>query len=313
MKSPSFRLVTAAGALLTVGLPFAGLAGIQGSGFRSFAVVAPVTGSAGGTVSVGGAPYSDSGASLEVDGQTGSASQLQVGDVVTAYGHLGNGTNPDVIERLILNHSIRATVASVDVANSTFEAAGQTIRVNAQTALDPTLALVGLAALVPGAKVQVSGWDDATGAIIASRVDVFALGSTEVTGRLSSLDSSRHRFKINQLTVDFTGSQVEGNLQEGSDVLVSGSRFDSTGALLAQQVDLVQPLQVAASEIGRLQGIVTALISSTNFEIDGQPVQVTSTTKLNLHGPVALNASVKVEGVFDSSGVLVASKVQTKK
>jgi hypothetical protein len=48
-------------------------------------------------VSVGGVPYSDSGATLEVDGQTGSPAQIKVGDVVTAYGHSGNGNNPDVI------------------------------------------------------------------------------------------------------------------------------------------------------------------------------------------------------------------------
>jgi hypothetical protein len=134
-----------------------------------------------------------------------------------------------------------------------------------------------------------------------------------VTGRLSSLDSSRHRFKINQLTVDFTGSQVEGLILEGSDVIVAGTGFDSTGALLAQQVELVQPLQVTAGETGRLQGIVTSVTSTTSFEINGQPVQVTSATKLNLHGPVALNANVNVDGVFDSNAVLVASKLQTKK
>ena len=159
----------------------------------------------------------------------------------------------------------------------------------------------------------MSGWANATGEIIASRVDVLALGSTQVTGRLSSLDSSRHRFKINQLTVDFTGSQVEGVIQEGSDVIVAGTRFDSTGALLAQQVELVQPLQVAAGETGRLQGIVTALTSNTNFEINGQPVQVTSATKLNLHGPVTLNANVRVNGVFDTNGVLVAGKLETNR
>src|SRR5215475_14542086 len=101
MKIPSSRLMTAAGALLAVALPFAGLAGIQGSGFRSMAIVEPVTGVGVGTVSVGGVPYSDSGATLEADGQTGSPSQLKVGDVVTAYGHLGNGNNAAVIERLI--------------------------------------------------------------------------------------------------------------------------------------------------------------------------------------------------------------------
>lgn len=312
MKTPSSRLMTTAGVMLAVGLPFTGLAGIQGSGFRSLAIVAPVTGLSGGTVSVGGEPYNDSGATLEVDGQTGSPSQLKVGDVVTAYGHVGNGANPGAIERLILNHSVRATVQSVDAVNSTFSAAGQTIHVNAQTVLDPTLALVGLSGLVPGSKVQVSGWPDTTGEIIASRVDVFAWGSTQVTGRLSSLDSGRHRFKINQLTVDFTGAQVEGAIDEGSDVLVVGTGFDTTGALLAQQVELVQPLQAAAGETGRLQGIVTALTSSTQFDVNGQPVEVTDTTKQHLHAPIALNANVRVDGVFDANGVLVASKLQSR-
>src|SRR4051794_29737820 len=79
MKTPTPRLMIAAGTVLAVSLPFAGLAGIQGSGFRSLAVVAPVTGTSGGTVSVGGVPYSDSGATVEVDGQSGSASQIKVG------------------------------------------------------------------------------------------------------------------------------------------------------------------------------------------------------------------------------------------
>jgi len=309
MKIPSFRLMTAAGAMLAVALPFAGLAGIQGSGFRSLAIVEPVTSISSGTVSLGGVPYNDSGATVEIDGQTALVSQLKVGDVITAYGHLGNGENPGVIERLIFNHSVRGTVQSVDLVNGTFSAAGQTIHVTAQTVLDP---LAGLSGLVPGAKVQVSGWPDSTGEIIASRVDLFASGATQVTGRLASLDSARHRFTINQLTVDFAGAQVEGVIQEGSDVFVSGRGFDRTGALLAQQVELVQPLQVAAGETGRLQGIVTALTSSTNFEITGQPVQVTAATKLILHGPVALDADVRVDGVFDTSGVLVASRLQPR-
>jgi len=159
----------------------------------------------------------------------------------------------------------------------------------------------------------VSGWADSTGAIIASRVELLTLGSTQVTGQLAALDPGRQRFALNQLTVDFSSAQVEGVLEEGSEVIVTGNRFDRTGALVAQQVQLVQPLQVAAGETGRLQGIVTSFTSSTSFEINGQPVRVTSDTQLNLHGAVALNANVKVEGVFDSSGVLTASKLQTRR
>jgi hypothetical protein len=313
MKHPTSKIMTVAGTALAACIPFAGLAGIQGSGFRSFVVVAPVTSSSGGRVSVGGVPYSDSGASLEVDGQTGDASQIEVGDVVTAYGHQGNGGKPDVIERLILNHSVRAGVDSVDLTNNTFVAAGQTIHINTQTALDPTLALVGLTAVLPGAQVRISGWSDSTGDIIASRIELLALGAaTQVGGHVSSLDSQRHRFKINQLTVDFSGAQVEGLLQEAADVLVTGARFDSTGALLAKEVQLVVPLQVSAGQTGRLEGIVTSMTSATDFEINGQPVQVSSVTKQNLHGPIALDAQVKVDGVFDDNGVLVVNKLQTQ-
>jgi len=284
---------------LASAIPVAVLAGIQGSGFHSFVVVAPVTGSSGGTVSVGGVAYSDSGASVEVDGQTGHDSQIKVGDVVTAYGHTGN------IERLILNHSVRATVDSVDLVRGTFAAAGQTVHVTAQTSLD------GLAALVPGANVQVSGWADSTGDIVASRIELLAPGSPDqVSGQLASLDAGRHRFKINQLTVDFGTAEVEGVLQEGADVRVDGVSFDSTGALIAKEVQRVEPLQVTAGQKGRLEGIVTSMASASQFEIDGQPVRVISTTKQHLHGAVALNAKVKVDGVFDSAGVLVADELK---
>lgn len=305
MKHPTHKLTLVA---WTLAIPIAGLAGIQGSGFHSFAVIGPVTQNLGGGVSVGGSSYSDSGASIEVDGHAGKDAHLKIGDVVTAYGHDSN------IERLILTHAVRATVESVDLAGSTFAAAGQIIHINAQTALDPTLALVGLSALVPGSKVQVSGWPDSTGDIIASRIDLLMLGSpTQVSGQLASLDAGHHRFKINQLTVDYSTSEVEGVLQEGADVLVDGVSFDKNGALMAKEVEVVLPLQVTGGQTGKLEGIITAITSSSEFEVNGQPVQVASNSKRSLHGPIALNAKVKVSGVFDNNGVLVVDKLQTSK
>ena len=286
---------------LAVAIPMAGLAGIQGSG-RNFALVAPVTGNLGDSLSVGGLPYSDSGASIEVDGQAGNNTQLGVGDVVTAYGHAEH------IDRIILTHSVGGTVESVDQAHGTFTAAGQTIHFGAQTTL------AGLSALAPGAKVLVSGWADSTGDIIASRVDLLTVGApTQVSGALSSLDAGRHRFKINQLTVDYSTAEVEGVLQEGADVVVDGVSFDKNGALVAKEVQLVQPLQVSAGQIGRLEGIITQLTSTAEFEIDGQAVRVVASTRQNLHGPIVLNAKVKVSGVFDGSGVLVLTSLQSRR
>lgn len=193
-------------------------------------------------------------------------------------------------------------------------AAGQTVQVNNQTVLDSALAQAGLSALLPGAKVQVSGWADSTGNIIASRVDVqTAAEPTQVSGEVSSLDASRHRFKINQLTVDYSTSEVEGLLQEGADVVVDGVSFDRNGTLVAKDVQLVQPLQVTAGQTGRLEGIITEITSTVEFQIDGQPVLVTAGTKQNLHGAIALNAKVKASGEFDSNGVLVLGSLQSSR
>ena len=285
---------------LAVAIPMAGLAGIQGSG-HNFALVAAVTGNLGDSLSVGGYVYSDSGASIDVDGQAGAASQLEIGDVVTAYGHDAH------IDRIILTHSVRGTVGSVDPASGTFTVAGQTVHAGAQTTL------AGFSALVPGAKVQVSGWPDSTGDIIASRIDLLTTSApTQVSGALSSLDAGRHRFKINQLTVDYSTAEVEGVLREGADVTVDGVSFDKNGALVAKEVQLVQPLQVSAGETGRLEGIINQLTSTAEFEIDGQPVRVVADTRQNFHGPIALNAKVKVNGVFDSNGVLILYWLQSR-
>src|SRR4051794_32097165 len=60
-------------------------AGIQGSGFRSLAVIGTVTGVTDG-VTVGGVTYPTAGAVFKLDGEPGSAPQLRNGYIVSLTG-----------------------------------------------------------------------------------------------------------------------------------------------------------------------------------------------------------------------------------
>lgn len=313
-KQPAMRTrvwLSAIGAtLIALCEPPSGSAGIQGSGLRRFAAIGAVT-STGASISVGGTSYSDSGASVDMDGSPANQSQIRLGAVVVAYGHASNGRNADVIDQLVEDHAVRGSIDSVDAVSGSFVAAGQTIRVNPSTVFGASLLSAGLTALVQGQAIEVSGWPDSTGAIVASRVDLLERADiTQVVGQVSSLDPLRHRFRINQLIVDFSEAEVDGDLQEGTAVRVQGAGFDPSGTLLADNVEIEPPLQVSSGLSGRLEGIVTAVSSPDSFEVDGAPVEITSTTKSNPNVTVRLNARIKVSGVFDSRGVLIADKLQ---
>jgi hypothetical protein len=315
IKQPALRTrvwLSAVGAtVIALCEPPSGSAGIQGSGLRRFAAVGAVTGT-GPSLSVGGTQYTDSDASVEVDGNPSTESKIRLGELVVAYGHASIG-KPDVIDHLVDDHAVRGYIDSVDVTGGTFVAAGQTIIVNASTVFGTSLLSTGLSSLAQGTAVEVSGWPDATGMIVASRIDLLArVDITQVVGQVSSLDPVRHRFRINQLTVDVSEAEIDGTLQEGAEVRVQGAGFDQSGTLLADTVEIEQPLQVSPGNSGRLEGVVTTISSTNSFEVDGEPVELTQNTKMNANATVRLNARIKVSGVFDTRGVLVAEKLEVK-
>jgi hypothetical protein len=130
---------------------------------------------------------------------------------------------------------------------------------------------------------------------------------------LHGLNPAQMTFSINSLMVSYADAVVTGTLSEGTLVIVQGPEpVGTTGTLSASRVDLVSALQAEVGTDGRIEGLITDFPSTNYFEVNGQPVTVDSRTHLNLHAPLGLDVSVKVDGVFDVNGVLVAKMVQTK-
>lgn len=290
-------------------------AGIQGSGVRVFAAIGPVTAVGSGGVSVGGVDYSTSGARVDIDGHPGKQDQLHPGDVVSIRGTLYQGGHRHVAAASSVSFSgnVRGAVTGVDVPSATFFVLGQTVHVTVDTQVDPSILAAGVQGLQNGAAVEVSGFANAAGDIVASRVSgVGASAVARVVGTIQNLDPQQKTFNVQSLSVSYANAVVQGTLADGTSVAVQGPQPVGNGALIATQVNEATALEAEPGAQGRIEGLITDFASGNYFEVNGQAVAVDSQTRLNLHVPLGLNVYVRVTGTFDGNGTLVARKVQSK-
>jgi hypothetical protein len=135
----------------------------------------------------------------------------------------------------------------------------------------------------------------------------------QVKGTVQALDSVAHTFRINTLTIDFSAATPSGTLANGNDVVVRGSAFAPSGALLATRVQLVGAPAVAANDRGQISGVVTSFTSAADFVVGEQRVLTDASTQVNLHGAtLGVNVRVEVQGTFNAGGALVARIVEVK-
>ena len=290
-------------------------AGIQGSGLRVFEAIGPIATVGGGGVTVGGVDYSTSGARVIIDGHPGKLDHLRAGNVVSIRGTLLQGGHLHIAaaSSVTFSGNVRGAVSAVDVPSAMFFVLGQTVHVTSDTRFDPRLQPAGLQGLQNGAAVEVSGFADAAGDIVASRVSsVGGSGVARVVGSVQNLDPQQKTFNIHSLSVSYANAVVRGTLSEGTSVAVQGPQPAGNGALNATQVNVATALQAQPGALGRIEGLITDFASGNFFEVDGQAVSVDSLTHLNVQVPLGLNVYVRVTGVFDGNGTLMARRVHSK-
>jgi hypothetical protein len=270
-----------------------------------------------GSVIVNGVHYSTAGATITIDGQAGTESQLRVGQVVRVEGTVDANGATGVARTISFDDDVEGPVQGIDLAGSTLVVLGQTVRVGAGTSFDDSISPRSLEGLQVGDRVQVSGLVGADGVISATRIELsVAAGEVEVQGTVSSVDTTARRFVIGGLTVDYSGASLEGfaagQPANGDLVEVHGS-VNGSGVLVATQVERRSAsLSGTTDDDADLEGLVTRLVSATDFDVAGQRVTTTAATRYEggTAANLALDVNVEVEGGFDVTGRIVATKVE---
>lgn len=189
-------------------------------------------------------------------------------------------------------------------------------------------------AIAVGAIVEVEGLLEASGAIVASKIDVKTAapgapggkvptpGSVELAGKIETLPASGliGSWSVSGRAVIVAANTVlnaeHGPFAVGASIEAKGA-LDATGALLAAKVETTEG-NGASEPALEFWGKVVALPAGAAgligiWQIDDKLVNVTAATKIDTHdAPLAVGVAVEVSGFAQPDGMIDAAEIETR-
>ena len=261
-----------------------------------------------GSVIVNGVHYVSSGAEFSIDDRAGVESDLRVGQVVTITG--SDDGAEGVANSIVYDVGVEGPVSAIDVAAGTFVILGTTVVTDAMTVFEG----VTLDTMTVGQGIEVSGYADSNGQLLATFVKVDDSGEAELRGRITNLDEAALTFTIRNQVISYASVETL-DLKEASlrnDLLVEVEGTVEGDVLVASKIEQEDGHHFRGHDGDiRLNGYITAL-TDTSMTVGDTEVLLTSSTEFE-HGSsadLALNVFVKVEGEMNADGVLVADEVK---
>ncbi|MFC4453652.1 DUF5666 domain-containing protein [Deinococcus sonorensis] len=259
---------------------------------------------------------SPNGATVRVNGDDANALALSIGQHVTVR------ARDDTAREIEIEKQLRGTVSSLDLKAGNLVVNGQTVTVTPTTRIElsrkessvPHLTHT-LADLQVGAFIEVTGEQDASGAVLASSIEVRGASErheqgqddqAELHGAIRALDATARTFSTAGATVDYHLATVRGAPVNGLRAEVKGTYDASTGVLLASRLrvedagghDDAGPAPVAGAAI-QLEARVTSLDLAARTLVAG-PYTV-DFARAAVSGTPAIRSEVRVRGQVDAS------------
>jgi hypothetical protein len=286
-------------------------AGIQGTGRQNVIAFGRIT--AFGSIFVNGVEYAINKAQIELDGRSAGAAQLQVGQIVAVQAALSPNGTTGLATSVSFTGDVVGPIAQLDPTRRSLTVLGQTIQLDDATLFGEGIQPGGIGSLQKGTIIEISGFADASGNLLASRIDLVAGVPLQVRGTVQTLDASAQTFRINDLTIDYSGVVPSGKLANGSTATVQAVESPTDGTLHAMRVQASSGIGGTANEQGQVEGLITSFQSADQFYVGDQLVLASSSTHVVLHGKqLAPDLAVKVIGVFAASGALTAREIHVK-
>ena len=273
-----------------------------------------------GSVIVNGVHYSTSGASITIDDQPGTESDLKVGQVVRIEATLDASGTTGAAKRVAFEDDVEGPLQTIDRAASRLVVLGQAVQVSAATSFGDSIVPRGIDGLRIGDRLEVSGLANAGGVIAATRIErKSVVAGFEVKGVAAQVDTAARRLRVNQLLIDYSAAQVSGftgGQPANGDLVEANGALNGSGILVATRLERRNStLPGTTSDKAELEGLVTRFASAADFDVAGQ--RVTTTTSTQYEGgtaaSIAIDAALEVTGAFDASGRIVAQKIEFRR
>ncbi len=263
-----------------------------------------------GSVIVNGEHYETDDAEVEVDGEAGTEDDLEVGMIVEVEGEEGSDGKKKA-RKIHFRSRAAGTIKSIDVEARSFVIYKKSILIDDDTKLDEAIDEVTLAPLAEGVKVRVSGYRNADGDIVATRIDLRdGEKPARMHGEISSVDPVAKTFVIGEQTVDYSGAEIKGteeDLVDGLKVMVYGQVEDevlvaSGVKVLVKKERPVKPKRVALKGQIKIdeEGNVTlndrVLVGLDEAEIiNGEAHELENDVRVSVKGTLSENGEIVVK------------------
>ncbi|MDH5212825.1 MAG: DUF5666 domain-containing protein [Gammaproteobacteria bacterium] len=274
-----------------------------------------------GSIVVNGVRYDTSSATFTVDDSPGSESDLRVGHVVLVKGEIDDNLTTGTAQEVSFNENVKGPIQSIDLAMNRLVVLGQTVIISPETSFDDNIQPASLAGLIVGDIVEVSGQTTSDGSVVATRIEKKPVGTSfEVHGVVSNLDAANSRFSINALAVDYSAAVLDnfpgGQISNGDFVEAKGTALDGSGALVASRVEFEGGVITGANgDYVEIEGFITRFVSAQDFDVSGVSVITNGSTVFEggVAADLGLNVKVEVDGTLNSSGIIIAEKVDIRR
>ena len=273
-----------------------------------------------GSVVANGVHFGTDSATVMMNGQPATLSDLRVGMIVAIDGTINNVTGEAEATQISFVDEVEGPITSMNKAQSTFIVLGRAVVVDELTVFENAT----FDDLVPGNVVQVSGQRRNEERIQATYIyrtaNSYQDGMTmEVKGLISELNIGTHRFRIGSQLCDYSEATLElggADLANGLYVEASSNSPMNGGIMLLNQVQARDQNrdrdQLCDAECSfEIEGFITSFTSISEFEVDGQPVTTDENT-IYAHGTadtLAIDVKVAVDGTLDANDTLLADRV----
>ncbi len=286
-------------------------AGIGGSGFTSSGTITGF-----GSVFVNGVKFETTSTTFDIEGMAGTQDDLAIGMVVQVDGILNpdgvTGTATHIIFDDELQGPVDNFVLAPDTLTATFDVLGIPVNIDSNTTyFDPDNGGIDIKTIRNGNMVELSGFFNNTGTLIASRIEnkTETDENIELKGYITNLTTSK-TFTLKGIPVNASTASLEGlnELTEGAFVEVEGS-FDGT-TITAFKVES-EEFEYNDRDEFEIEGFVTHFTSHSNFKVNGIPVDASRAELEPRTMQIANNLQVEVEGRL-INGILIAEEVKMR-
>lgn len=272
-----------------------------------------------GSIYVNGIHYDVDNALFYRNGQqVTDQSSFAAGEFITVTGSLNSDGVSGIASQVKFAGLVKATVEAIAADGNSLQVLGQTIQIDLLTVLH---GFDQVSDLQLGNLVEVSGDRLPNGTIKATSISLIAdsyqaTDRLQVVGAISGLNPVQKTFQLNGLSVNYSAaSLVNWNttaLTNGQVVQVKASKLPVNAVLMAEQLSL-QTTQGQYPDKSRLEleGVVSAIVSATQFTLAEQTVITSASTQfIGLSASnLALGLTLEVEGSVDTNRNLQATRV----